>query len=643
MAGFDYSQMLEERKAVFSEQMQVLKSQISSIDLKMKNLSPESDQYKILQQQKIDLTRQLYSKDRDSRERLNKLLDKVREEEQQRKDAEEEREQRNKEILGKITEATLDFGKKIPFIGAGITVAEKSFKGLQLLGKGLNKTVKFAEKSSDFTLKHLLTKDVGHGKRQGRFNFGSGRLQKYSKDYQDLGEDIGYIKAGKFYSTKKNEITGQIEGQNLFDLSSPEKVLDFFTQKENEGMEIDSIIDLLEDLQESGIEVDQGGLDLIKNSNNPIQAQTLPSGGNTPDVDSFLKILDMMNEQKLVNLNMSELDRENFFKNANAVKQAKSLDLENKVTLKETLVDFYTNVLKIQKASAQKQEKKNALKGVFGAVKGFGKGLWTIAKFFLGSKLGLALFTILAGAIITFGPYLKDKFMAWWKDDKKGNENKTDVKFDEISKNLQISVDSEGNQLSEVAQNNLKELSLLSGKDEAGVLSMIKLYNKENEAAVLNLEQNSKNLDNLDWENPEEKNKQENPTSTSPIQTDIEVRSQEMLDKMKVDLEDKNKNSTNSTLSINNKPGILDLNPQQSEFLKSINQSQTNEPNIDLSDSSQKYMEQVIKEKNQKKQDLFKDFRNPKNQKGKKVSSTNTIDNILGASGLNVTNFALRG
>ena len=91
MAGFDYSQMLEERKAVFSEQMQVLKSQISSIDLKMKNLSPESDQYKILQQQKIDLTRQLYSKDRDSRERLNKLLDKVREEEQQRKDAEEER------------------------------------------------------------------------------------------------------------------------------------------------------------------------------------------------------------------------------------------------------------------------------------------------------------------------------------------------------------------------------------------------------------------------------------------------------------------------------------------------------------------------------------------------------------------------
>ena len=201
MAGFDYSQMLEERKAVFSEQMQVLKSQIGSIDLKMKNLSPESEQYKILQQQKIDLTRQLYSKDRDSRERLNKLLDKVKEEEQQRKDAEEERKERNKEILGKITGATLDFGKKIPLIGAGIMVAEKSFTGLQLLGKGLNKTVKFAEKSSNFALKHLLTKDAGHGKRQGRFNFGSGRLQKYSKDYQDLGEDIGYIKAGKFYKT----------------------------------------------------------------------------------------------------------------------------------------------------------------------------------------------------------------------------------------------------------------------------------------------------------------------------------------------------------------------------------------------------------------------------------------------------------
>ena len=640
MAGFDYSQMLEERKAVFSEQMQVLKSQISSIDLKMKNLSPESDQYKILQQQKIDLTRQLYSKDRDSRERLNKLLDKVREEEQQRKDAEEERKERNKKILGKVTEATLDFGKKIPLIGAGVMAAEKSFKGLQLLGKGLNKTVKFAEKSSNFALKHLLTKDVGHGKRQGRFNFGSGRLQKYSKDYQDLGEDIGYIKAGKFYSTKKNEITGQIEGQHLFDLSSPEKVLDFFTQKENEGMKIDSIIDLLEDLQESGIEVDQGGLDLIKNSNNPIQAQTLPSGGNTPDVDSFLKILDMMNEQKLVNLNMSELDRENFFKNANAVKQAKSLDLENKVTLKETLVDFYTNVLKMQKASAQKQEKKNDLKGVFGAVKGFGKGLWTVAKFFLGSKLGIALFTILAGAIITFGPYLKDKFMEWWKGDKKGNINKTDAKIDEVSKNLQISVDSEGNQLSGVAQNNLKELSLLSGKDEAGLLSMIEQNNKENKSTVLHLEENIKSLDNLNWENPEEKNKPENQTSTP---TDIEVKSQEMLDKMKADLEDKNKNPTNSTLSINNKPGILDLNPQQSEFLKSINQSQTNEPNIDLSDSSQKYMEQVIKEKNQKKQDLFKDFRNPKNQKEKKVSAVSTIDNILGASGLNVTNFALRG
>ena len=640
MAGFDYSQMLEERKAVFSEQMQVLKSQIGSIDLKMKNLSPESEQYKILQQQKIDLTRQLYSKDKDSRERLNKLLDKVKEEEQQRKDAEEERKERNKEILGKITDATLDFSKKIPFIGAGVMVAEKSFKGLQLLGKGLNKTVKFAEKSSNFALKHLLTKDAGHGKRQGRFNFGSGRLQKYSKDYQDLGEDIGYIKAGKFYSTKKNEITGQIEGQNLFDLSSPEKVLDFFTQKENEGMKIDSIIDLLEDLQESGIEVDQGGLDLIKNSNNPIQAQTLPSGGNTPDVDSFLKILDMMNEQKLVNLNMSELDRENFFKNANAVKQAKSLDLENKVTLKETLVDFYTNVLKMQKASAQKQEKKNALKGVFGAVKGFGKGLWTVAKFFLGSKLGLALFTILAGAIITFGPYLKDKFMEWWKGDKKGNENKTDVKINEVSKNLQISVDSEGNQLSEVAQNNLKELSLLSGKDEAGVLSMIEQNNKENEATVLNLEENSKTLDTFDWENPEGENKPENQTST-PTQANTEAKSQEMLDKMKANLE--NQKPINTTLSINNKPGTLDLNPQQSEFLKSTNQSQANEPNIDLSDSSQKYMEQVSKEKNQKKQDLFKDFKNSKNQKGKKVSSTNTIDNILGAAGLNVTNFALRG
>ena len=95
--------------------------------------------------------------------------------------------------------------------------------------------------------------------------------------------------------------------------------------------------------------------------------------------------------------------------------------------------------------------------------------------------------------------------------------------------------------------------------------------------------------------------------------------------------------------SVNNKPGTLNLNPQQSEFLKSTNQSQANEPNIDLSDSSQKYMEQVIKEKDQKKQDLFKDFKNFKNQKGKKVSSTNTIDNILGAAGLNVTNFALRG
>lgn len=627
MAGFDYSQMLEERKAVFSEQMQILKSQIGSIELKMKNLSPESEQYKILQQQKIDLTRQLYSKDKDSRDRLNKLLDKVREEEQQRKDAEEERKERNKKIL----EATLDFSKKIPFIGAGVMVAEKSFKGLKLLSKGLNKTVKFAEKSSDFALKHLLTKDVGHGKRQGRFNFGSGRLQKYSKDYQDLGEDIGYIKGGKFYSTKKNEITGQIEGQNLFDLSSPEKVLDFFTQKENEGMAIDSIIDLLEDLQESGIEVDQGGLDLIKNSNNPIQAQTLPSNGNTPDVDSFLKILDMMNEQKLVNLNMSELDRQNFFKNANAVKQAKSLDLENRVILKETLVDFYTDVLKMQKAAAQKQKKKNALKKIFGAVKGFGKGLWTVAKFFLGSKLGLALFAILAGAIVTFGPYLKDKFMEWWKGDKKENENKTDVKIDEVSKNLQISVDSEGNQLSEVAQNNLKELSLLSGKDEAGVLSMIEQNNKENEATVLHLEQNSKNLDNLDWESP----------SDNETPTNIEVKSQEMLDKMKADLE--NPKPVNSTLSVNSKPGTLDLNPQQSEFLKSTNQSQVNEPNIDLSDSSQKYMEQVSKEKDQKKQDLFKDFKNFKNQKGKKVSSTNTIDNILGAAGLNVTNFALRG
>ena len=640
MAGFDYSQMLEERKAVFSEQMQVLKSQIGSIDLKMKNLSPESEQYKILQQQKIDLTRQLYSKDKDSRDRLNKLLDKVREEEQQRKDAEEERKERNKEILSKVTEATLDFSKKIPLIGAGVMVAEKSFKGLQLLGKGLSKTVKFAEKSSDFALKHLLTKDVGYGKRQGRFNLGSKRLQKYSKDYQDLGEDVGYIKSGKFYSTKKNEITGQVEGQSLFDLSSPEKVLDFFTQKENEGMEIDSIIDLLEDLQESGIEVDQGGLDLVKNSTAPIQAQTLPSGGNTPDVDSFLKILDMMNEQKLVNLNMSELDRQNFFKNANAVKQAKALDLENKVTLKETLVDFYTNVLQMQKANAKKQEKKNALKGVFGAVKGFGKGLWTVAKFFLGSKLGFALFTILAGAIITFGPYLKDKFMEWWKGDKKENENKTDAQLDAVSKDIQISVDSEGNQLSETAQNNLKELSLLSGKDEAGILSMIEQNNKENEATVLNLEENSKNLDSLDWEDSEDGNKPENQT---PSQASTETKSQEMLDKMKANLEDKNKNPINSTLSVNNKPGTLDLNPQQSEFLKSTNSTQANEPSIDLSDSSQKYMEQVTKEKDQKKQDLFKDFKTSKNQKDKKVSAVSTIDNILGASGLNVTNFALRG
>lgn len=221
--------------------------------------------------------------------------------------------------------------------------------------------------------------------------------------------------------------------------------------------------------------------------------------------------------------------------------------------------------------------------------------------------------------------------MEWWKGDKKGNENKTDVKIDEVSKNLQISVDSEGNQLSEVAQNNLKELSLLSGKDEAGILSMIEQNNKENEATVLNLEENSKNLDNLDWESPSDN---ETPTNT-------EVKSQEMLDKMKADLE--NQKPVNSTLSVNSKPGTLDLNPQQSEFLKSTNQSQANEPNIDLSDSSQKYMEQVTKEKDQKKQDLFKDFKNPKNQKDKRVSSTNTIDNILGASGLNVTNFALRG
>ena len=163
---------------------------------------------------------------------------------------------------------------------------------------------------------------------------------------------------------------------------------------------------------------------------------------------------------------------------------------------------------------------------------------------------------------------------------------------------------------------------------------MIEQNNKENEATVLNLEQNSKNLDNLDWES----------SSDNETPTNIEVKSQEMLDKMKADLE--NQKPVNSTLSINNKPGTLDLNPQQSEFLKSTNQSQANEPNIDLSDSSQKYMEQVSKEKDQKKQDLFKDFKKSKNQKGKKVSSSSNNNakaksNDVASSSLDSTNDSL--
>lgn len=499
MAGFDYDEMLQKRKELWRKQEDDLKSEISSLDLQIRNLNPNTEKYKILSAQKLALEQRLYTDKEDNRERFEYLLSKVKEQYEKDKEEQEEREEKRKERL----ETAKNFIHKIPLLGAAVMAGEKAYHFADVTKKGLKSLGQMQRKATNFALEKILTKKTKKG-REGRFQFGDlSRFAEYSKDYKKL-EGEAFIKGSKLYDEVKNLITGEVEGVREYNLAEAQTTLDYINQKRDEGMSKEEILTRFEDLIESGVKVNEEALNILKKDIEvPEIKSSRPESQFIPTQIQQAPVL--TSQDALIQSSMSEEERKKFFANPNAVKQAKNIDAQNKIVLEDSLVDFYEQVTRMQKAEMKKKSKPTS--NILGGLKNLSRGIgkigskgFGIAKFLLGSKVGLALFASILGGVMIFGPTIKEKFLNWWnkKDTKELEPNET-----KEEKDIQVIVDSEGKKLDNDLQKQVRELAEKSDQSEAEVLTQIETESEKREKELEPITKDTEHLERLNFETGE--------------------------------------------------------------------------------------------------------------------------------------------
>lgn len=499
MAGFDYDEMLQKRKELWRKQEDDLKSEISSLDLQIRNLNPNTEKYKILSAQKLALEQRLYTDKEDNRERFEYLLSKVKEQYEKDKEEQEKREEKRKERL----ETAKDFIHKIPILGSAVMAGEKAFHYADVTKKGLKSLGQMRRKATNFALEKILTKKTKKG-REGRFQFGDlSRFAEYSKDYKKL-EGEAFIKGSKLYDEVKNLVTGEVEQIREYNLAEAQTTLDYINQKRDEGMNKEEILTRFEDLIESGVKINEEALNILKKD---IEVPEIKS--NRPESRSIHTQIQqspvLISQDALIQSSMSEEERKKFFANPNAVKQAKNIDAQNKIVLEDSLVDFYEQVTQMQKAEMKKKSKPKG--NILGGLKNLSSGIgkigskgFGIAKFLLGSKVGLALFASILGGVMIFGPTIKEKFLNWWnKKDTKELESKETKQ----EKDIQVTVDSEGKKLDNNLQKQVQELAEKSNQSEAEVLTQIETESEKREKELEPVIKDTEHLERLNFETGE--------------------------------------------------------------------------------------------------------------------------------------------
>lgn len=514
MAGFDYDEMLQKRKELWRKQEDDLKSEISSLDLQIRNLNPNTEKYKILSSQKLALEQRLYTDKEDNRERFEYLLSRVKEQYEKDKEEQEEREEKRKERL----ETAKDFIHKIPLLGAAVMAGEKAYHFADVTKKGLKSLGQLQRKATNFALEKILTKKTGRG-REGRFQFGDlSRFAEYSKDYKKL-EGEAFIKGSKLYDEVKNLVTGEVEGVRKYNLEEAQTTLDYINQKRDEGMSKEEILTRFEDLIDSGVKINEEALNILKKDIEvPEIKSSRPESQFIPTQIQQAPIL--TSQDALIQSSMSEEERKKFFANPNAVKQAKNIDAQNKIVLEDSLVDFYEQVTQMQKAEMKKKSKPTSnilggLKSLSSGIGKFGSKGFGIAKFLLGSKVGLALFASILGGVMIFGPTIKEKFLNWWN---KKDTKELEPKETKQEKDIQVTVDSEGKKLDNDLQKQVQELAEKSNQSEAEVLTRIETESEKREKELEPITKDTEHLERLNFETGE----------LEPVKADKEGRKEDI-------------------------------------------------------------------------------------------------------------------
>lgn len=642
MAGFDYDEMLQKRKELWRKQEDDLKSEISSLDLQIRNLNPNTEKYKILSAQKLALEQRLYTDKEDNLERFEYLLSKVKEQYEKDKEEQEEREEKRKERL----ETAKDFIHKIPLLGAAVMAGEKAYHFADITKKGLKSLGQLQRKATNFALEKILTKKTGRG-REGRFQFGDlSRFAEYSKDYQKLDGEA-WIKGGKLYDEVKNLITGEVEGVRKYNLEEAQTTLDYINQKRDEGMSKEEILTRFEDLIDSGVRINEEALNILKKDIEvPEIKSSRPEYQPIPAQIQQAPIL--TSQDALIQSSMSEEERKKFFANPNAVKQAKNIDAQNKIVLEDSLVDFYEQVTRMQKAEMKKKSKPTS--NILGGLKNLSSGIgkigskgFGIAKFLLGSKVGLALFASILGGVMVFGPTIKEKFLNWWN---KKDTKELEPKETKQEKDIQVTVDSEGKKLDNDLQKQVQELAEKSNQSEAEVLTQIETESEKREKEVEPITKDTEHLERLNFETGE----------LEPVNFDTNTL-EEVKDIKLSKMYGVNQNHQISKLPNMKKQGEV-INQIEKSLKKPASQKEGNiktaekvtpkttktEYEFNLQDDTNSEVKKKILERLEAEHARLKQLQLTQAAKAKARAPQvkTSIDNNLGEAGLNVTNKALR-
>ena len=671
--SLDYASILSERRYLWQQQEMQIKNDILSIDLKMRNLDPLTEEYRKLEQQKMELTQKLYSSSKLTSEKIIELEEKVNEEKKKNK------------------EALVSFARKFKAIDNMFSAYEKVKKVKERTQKGLKIATKVVKGTADFALKSVLTKKVGGkgmfhigGKRQGRFQF-DGLLKKYSKDFQKLSDDM-YIKGQKlfvkgFNDGKAVDTTDQVQ---VYDL------INYLKDKNKSEKDIFKALQMFKDVQgdisQETLNVVKSGFSTVKDrlagelDENPLNyGSALPDGTPSPFPPN------QVTDQHLIHVSLDDEQREELFSDQKAKKQAEQIDKLNRKDLTETLQKFYNSALGLQRDAFKKEQK-------FSLTNVVTKFLPKLMKFFSFTGFVMKILTALTGIVLVFGPFVKKKFMEWWNGKKaekmveaiNGQEGK-------VTSVLNIEKDAQGNPLSEQTILNIAGISEETGKEPANILSDLeKQVTFETTQSTLDVTKQQDAISSLDINEGIKEVKQDLDSSIKSVddsienteeqkktigglnkgvepkdpQTLLEEKSKEELERIKnptkpeqvtsvLELDwDKQKTQEEQIQNLltpdfkDNKQGILNMKEPVSPKQKEVETKQKQQDSAPI----QKDINQVAKQEIINKQEQIAKANEERNktliskrETKQKTSATYDLNNVLGTAGLNITNIPARG